>query len=420
MNGLDRVGRHVGRVAQLVRALVSHTRGPGFESLRDHTHSLEQTAAASGIRRRPRAFRIDARRRAQNLNVDPDECVPDNSSGRATLPIAFAWPCISECTRMRPGSPPRRRRCSTGGFGATTLGSNGDPAEARSGSRSACVTLLSVEHHAGWHVVRVVQLADRGITERRLPLAARARPSASRRRSGSLSCSRRTTCEPARRSTELARLRARGWHVSERVRARGLPKLRSGALLIVDNVNWFLPRQPGAGLTRPGGFPLSPTWERFETPVSGGNGLDGKRRGGYRDLGGHRETGRATALVGGARVPHAWERQGARYGLEAQAGHRGLLSRQFVQALRTRRRSRPRGPSLTPSNQPSLRALRDARGLSVNLGAGFHHATGWSRSTSWSTRRPAYAGMCAGVSRSTRRASPHPLRALFRASAFPR
>jgi hypothetical protein len=25
-----------GRVAQLVRALVSHTRGPGFESLRDH------------------------------------------------------------------------------------------------------------------------------------------------------------------------------------------------------------------------------------------------------------------------------------------------------------------------------------------------------------------------------------------------
>ena len=28
--------RRLGRVAQLVRALVSHTRGPGFESLRDH------------------------------------------------------------------------------------------------------------------------------------------------------------------------------------------------------------------------------------------------------------------------------------------------------------------------------------------------------------------------------------------------
>ena len=29
--------RRQGRVAQLVRALVSHTRGPGFESLRDHS-----------------------------------------------------------------------------------------------------------------------------------------------------------------------------------------------------------------------------------------------------------------------------------------------------------------------------------------------------------------------------------------------
>ena len=38
-----------GRVAQLVRALVSHTRGPGFESLRDHTHFVRTTAAASGF-----------------------------------------------------------------------------------------------------------------------------------------------------------------------------------------------------------------------------------------------------------------------------------------------------------------------------------------------------------------------------------
>jgi hypothetical protein len=33
---MSRRGIGVGRVAQLVRALVSHTRGPGFESLRDH------------------------------------------------------------------------------------------------------------------------------------------------------------------------------------------------------------------------------------------------------------------------------------------------------------------------------------------------------------------------------------------------
>src|SRR5450755_2124370 len=32
----DAVAVAFGRVAQLVRALVSHTRGPGFKSLRDH------------------------------------------------------------------------------------------------------------------------------------------------------------------------------------------------------------------------------------------------------------------------------------------------------------------------------------------------------------------------------------------------
>ena len=32
----DHPWRVIGRVAQMVRALVSHTRGPGFDSLRDH------------------------------------------------------------------------------------------------------------------------------------------------------------------------------------------------------------------------------------------------------------------------------------------------------------------------------------------------------------------------------------------------
>jgi hypothetical protein len=49
-----------------------------------------------------------------------------------------------------------------------------------------------------------------------------------------------------------------------------LPKLRAGALLIVDNVNWFLPstsRAPSSrGVTD---SPLSPTWERFANAVSG-------------------------------------------------------------------------------------------------------------------------------------------------------
>ena len=47
-----------GRVAQLVRALVSHTRGPGFESLRDHSTAdggpEEKKTGASGCRWRAR------------------------------------------------------------------------------------------------------------------------------------------------------------------------------------------------------------------------------------------------------------------------------------------------------------------------------------------------------------------------------
>src|SRR4051812_38862247 len=39
--------RQDGRVAQLVRALVSHTRGPGFESLRDHSAASRHAARSS-------------------------------------------------------------------------------------------------------------------------------------------------------------------------------------------------------------------------------------------------------------------------------------------------------------------------------------------------------------------------------------
>ena len=49
-----------------------------------------------------------------------------------------------------------------------------------------------------------------------------------------------------------------------------IPKLRSGALLIVDNVNWFLPSPSRAPTSRGvADSPLSPTWEEFEAAVSG-------------------------------------------------------------------------------------------------------------------------------------------------------
>ena len=130
--------------------------------------------------------------------------------------------------------------------------------------------LLSVEHHAGWHVSVSAQLAADGITNvdyRLLP------------------------CEPERVETPewIAAMFA-----SDYVRAVDafepssldfalvdgmyrsvcalavIPKLRSGALLIVDNVNWFLASPSRAPTSRGvGDSPLSPTWGEFEDAVSG-------------------------------------------------------------------------------------------------------------------------------------------------------
>lgn len=49
-----------------------------------------------------------------------------------------------------------------------------------------------------------------------------------------------------------------------------LPKLRSGALLVVDNVNWFLPSASRAPSSRSvADPPLSPTWQQFAESVAG-------------------------------------------------------------------------------------------------------------------------------------------------------
>jgi hypothetical protein len=130
--------------------------------------------------------------------------------------------------------------------------------------------LLSVEHHAGWHAAVSEQLAADGITNvdyRLLP------------------------CDPERVETPawIAAMFA-----SEYVRAvdvfsprsidfalvdgmyrsacalAAIPKLRSGGLLIVDNVNWFLPSPSRAPTSRGAtDSPLSPTWTEFADAVSG-------------------------------------------------------------------------------------------------------------------------------------------------------
>lgn len=56
-----------------------------------------------------------------------------------------------------------------------------------------------------------------------------------------------------------------------------------------------------------------------------------------------------------------------------------IFSRQFVQALRGEARVQiARLRCLAPANRRRVRALRTGRGLSLNLGAGYHRADGWT------------------------------------------
>jgi len=57
----------------------------------------------------------------------------------------------------------------------------------------------------------------------------------------------------------------------------------------------------------------------------------------------------------------------------------GVFSRQFVQALKSEAHVQAaRLRCLTPANRHRVRTLRHARGLSLNLGAGFHERDGWT------------------------------------------
>jgi len=130
--------------------------------------------------------------------------------------------------------------------------------------------LLSVEHHAGWHQAVSSRLAERGITNVDYRLC---------------------PCEPERVETAdwiIAMFASPYVRAVDAFGAKSLdfalvdgmyrsacalaviPKLRSGARLIVDNVNWFLPSNSRAPSSRGvGDSPLSPTWEEFAQAVAG-------------------------------------------------------------------------------------------------------------------------------------------------------
>lgn len=129
--------------------------------------------------------------------------------------------------------------------------------------------LLSVEHHAGWHAAVSEQLVADGISNvdyRLLP------------------------CEPERvetpawiaamfasdyvRAVDAFEPRSIDFALADGMYRSAcalavIPKLRSGALLIVDNVNWFLPSPSRAPTSRRvTDSPLSPTWSEFAAAVS--------------------------------------------------------------------------------------------------------------------------------------------------------
>jgi len=130
--------------------------------------------------------------------------------------------------------------------------------------------LVSVEHHAGWHAAVSEQLARDGITNVDYHL----HPCAPERVEYPQWISEMFASDYVSavnvfgpRSIDFALVD--GMYRSA-CAISVIPKLRSGGLLIVDNVNWFLPspsRAPTSrGVDDP---PLSPTWEEFSAAVSG-------------------------------------------------------------------------------------------------------------------------------------------------------
>ena len=128
----------------------------------------------------------------------------------------------------------------------------------------------SVEHDAGWHAIVSGGLAEDGLTNVDYRLLA---------------------CEPERVETPewITTMFASAYvRVADEFASRSLdfalvdgmyrsacalailPKLRSGGLLIVDNVNWFLPSASRAPSSRSrSDAPLSPTWTEFAEIIRG-------------------------------------------------------------------------------------------------------------------------------------------------------
>jgi len=130
--------------------------------------------------------------------------------------------------------------------------------------------LVSVEHDAGWHAIVSDQLEDVGIINvdyRLLPVEPERVETPEWIAAMFASEYVRAVDVFGPRSVDFALVD--GMYRSACALAV-IPKLRSGALLIVDNVNWFLPSSSRAPSSRGAADePLSPTWVEFQDAVAG-------------------------------------------------------------------------------------------------------------------------------------------------------
>ena len=130
--------------------------------------------------------------------------------------------------------------------------------------------LLSVEHDVSWHATVSEQLAELGLDNvdyRLVPVEAERVETPEWIAAMFASPYVRVVDAVPSRSLDFALVDGMYRSVCA---LSVLPKLRSGALLIVDNVNWFLPSASRAPSSRkPGDTPLSPTWDDFAAAVAG-------------------------------------------------------------------------------------------------------------------------------------------------------
>jgi predicted O-methyltransferase YrrM len=114
--------------------------------------------------------------------------------------------------------------------------------------------LTSVEHDAQWYATVSARLKDRGLTNVDYILAPRDQPA----EPGGMSEYARTALTFADGSLDFALIDGlyRG-----RTASLMLPKIKSGGLLIIDNVNWYLPSRSHAPNSRtPARGPDGPVW----------------------------------------------------------------------------------------------------------------------------------------------------------------